>query len=171
VRVVEPESGAPRAVGGEGEIQIRGGHVTPGYYKMPEQTAALFTPDGWMRTGDLGREESPGLFRFLSRLKEVLKTGGFLVAPLEIEAVLGDHPAVAEACVVPRPDGKLGEVGVAFVQLRPGAACTADELLGLCGQRLANFKVPRQIVFVDDYPRTATGKIQRARLKERLTGA
>lgn len=171
VRVVEPESGAPRAVGGEGEIQIRGGHVTPGYYKMPEQTAALFTPDGWMRTGDLGREESPGLFRFLSRLKEVLKTGGFLVAPLEIEAVLGDHPAVAEACVVPRPDGKLGEVGVAFVQLKPGAACTAEDLLGLCATRLANFKVPRQIVFVDGYPRTATGKIQRARLRERLAGA
>jgi len=171
VRVVDPETSAPRAVGGEGEIQIQGGHVTPGYYKMPEQTEALFTADGWMRTGDLGREESPGLFRFLSRLKEVLKTGGFLVAPLEVEAVLGGHPAVAEACVVPRPDGKLGEVGVAFVQLRPGAACAAKELLDLCAARLANFKVPRQIVFVDDYPRTATGKIQRARLKERVGGA
>jgi acyl-CoA synthetase (AMP-forming)/AMP-acid ligase II len=78
---------------------------------------------------------------------------------------------VAEACVVPRPDGKLGEVGVAFVQLRPGAACAAEELLALCGARLANFKVPRQIVFVDDYPRTATGKIQRARLKERAVSA
>ncbi len=171
IRVVDPETGAPRPVGREGEIQVQGGHVTPGYYKMPEQTAALFTADGWMRTGDLGREESPGLFRFLSRLKEVLKTGGFLVAPLEVEAVLGGHPAVAEACVVPRPDGKLGEVGVAFVQLKPGAACAAEELLGLCAARLANFKVPRQIVFVDDYPRTATGKIQRARLRERVASA
>ncbi|HJV58661.1 MAG TPA: class I adenylate-forming enzyme family protein, partial [Methylomirabilota bacterium] len=142
--------------------------VTPGYYKMPEQTAALFAPDGWMRTGDLGREEAPGLFRFLSRLKEVLKTGGFLVAPLEVEAVLGGHPAVAEACVVPRSDPRWGEVGVAFVQLKPGAACGADELLALCAARLANFKVPRAIVFVDGYPRTATGKIQRARLRERL---
>ena len=171
IRVVDPETGAARPVGSAGEIQVQGGHVTPGYYKMPEQTAALFTADGWMRTGDLGREESPGLFRFLSRLKEVLKTGGFLVAPLEVEAVLGGHPAVAEACVVPRPDGNLGEVGVAFVQLRPGAACAAEELLGLCAARLANFKVPRQIVFVDDYPRTATGKIQRARLKERAVSA
>jgi fatty-acyl-CoA synthase len=171
IRVVDPETGEPRPVGGEGEIQIRGGHVTPGYYKMPEQTAALFAPDGWMRTGDLGREESPGLFRFLSRLKEVLKTGGFLVAPLEVEAVLGAHPAVAEACVVPRPDARWGEVGVAFVQLKPGAACAAAELLALCSARLASFKVPREIVFVDDYPRTATGKIQRARLRERLAGA
>ena len=169
--MVDPETGEPRPVGREGEIQVQGGHVTPGYYKMPEQTAALFTADGWMRTGDLGREESPGLFRFLSRLKEVLKTGGFLVAPLEVEAVLGGHPAVAEACVVPRPDGRLGEVGVAFVQLKPGAACAAEELLGLCAARLANFKVPRQIVFVDDYPRTATGKIQRARLRERVASA
>ena len=171
IRVVDPETGTRRSVGQEGEIQVRGGHVTSGYYKMPEQTAALFAPDGWLRTGDLGREESPGLFRFLSRLKEVLKTGGFLVAPLEVEAVLGAHPAVAEACVVPRPDARLGEVGVAFVQLRPGASGTADELLRLCATRLANFKVPREIVFVDDYPRTATGKIQRARLRERLLGA
>lgn len=170
IRVVDPETGEPRPVGREGEIQVRGGHVTPGYYKMPEQTAALFAPDGWMRTGDLGREETPGLFRFLSRLKEVLKTGGFLVAPLEVEAVLGGHSAVAEACVVPRPDPRLGEVGVAFVQLKPGAACGADELLALCAARLARFKVPRDIVFVDDYPRTATGKIQRARLRERLAG-
>jgi fatty-acyl-CoA synthase len=80
----------------------------------------------------------------------VLKTGGFLVAPLEVEAVLGGHPAVAEACVVARPDGKLGEVGVAFVQLKPGAVCAAEDLLGLCTARLASFKVPRQIVFVDD---------------------
>ena len=168
IRVVDPETLEPRSVGQPGELLIRGGHVTPGYYRMPEETAKLLLPDGWMRTGDLGREESPGLFRFLSRLKEVIKTGGFLVAPLEVEAVLATHPAVAEACVIPAPDDRLGEVGLAAVQLRPGATCTADELLALCRARLATFKVPRRVVFVDDYPRTATGKIQRARLRERV---
>ena len=166
IRIVDPDTGNPEPPGKEGEIQIRGGHVTPGYYKMPEQTAALRLPDGWMRTGDLGREESPGLFRFLSRLKEVLKTGGFLVAPLEVEAVLMTHPAVAEACVIPKPDPRLGEVGLAVVELKPGHSTTETELLELCGARLANFKVPRQVVFVEEYPRTATGKIQRAKLKE-----
>lgn len=166
IRIVDPDTGNLEPPGKEGEIQVRGGHVTPGYYKMPEQTAALRLPDGWMRTGDLGREESPGLFRFLSRLKEVLKTGGFLVAPLEVEAVLMTHPAVAEACVIPKPDPRLGEVGLAVVQLRPGHSTTERELLELCGARLANFKMPRQVVFVEEYPRTATGKIQRAKLKE-----
>jgi acyl-CoA synthetase (AMP-forming)/AMP-acid ligase II len=167
IRIVDPATGRPQPPGREGEIQVRGDHVTPGYYKMPEQTAALLLPDGWMRTGDLGREESPGLFRFLSRLKEVLKTGGFLVAPLEVEAVLTSHPAVAEACVIGRPDPRLGEVGLAVVQLRPGHSASETELLELCGRRLANFKVPRRVVFVEEYPRTATGKIQRARLTER----
>jgi len=167
VRIVDPDTGRTQPVGKEGEIHIRGAHVTPGYFKMPKETAALLLADGWMRTGDLGREESPGLFRFLSRLKEVLKTGGFLVAPLEVEAVLMTHPAVAEACVIPKPDPRLGEVGLAVVQLRPGHSTSETELLQLCGGRLANFKVPRQVVFVEEYPRTATGKIQRARLKER----
>jgi len=166
VRIVDPDTGRPQPVGKEGEIHIRGAHVTPGYFKMSEETAALLLADGWMRTGDLGREESPGLFRFLSRLKEVLKTGGFLVAPLEVEAILMTHPAVAEACVIPKPDPRLGEVGLAVVQLRPGYSTSETELLQLCSGRLANFKVPRQVVFVEEYPRTATGKIQRARLKE-----
>ena len=171
VRVVDPETGRPQPVGKEGEIQVRGGHITPGYYKMPDQTAALLLPDGWMHTGDLGREEAPGLFRFLSRLKEVLKTGGFLVAPLEVEAVLMGHPAVAEVCVIPKPDPRLGEVGVAVVQLKPGHSASEEELLRLCAGRLANFKVPRQVVFVEDYPRTATGKIQRAKLKDVWTSS
>ena len=169
--MVDPETGRPQPVGKEGEIQVRGGHITPGYYKMPDQTAALLLPDGWMHTGDLGREEAPGLFRFLSRLKEVLKTGGFLVAPLEVEAVLMGNPAVAEVCVIPKPDPRLGEVGVAVVQLKPGHSASEEELLRLCGGRLANFKVPRQVVFVEDYPRTATGKIQRAKLKDVWTSS
>jgi acyl-CoA synthetase (AMP-forming)/AMP-acid ligase II len=168
IRVVDPETLAPRPPGEPGELQIRGGHVTPGYYRMPEETAKLLLPDGWMRTGDLGREEAPGLFRFMSRLKEVIKTGGFLVAPLEVEAVLAAHPAVAEACVIPAPDPRLGEVGLAAVQLAPGASVSGEELLELCRAKLANYKVPKRVVFVDDYPRTATGKIQRGRLRERL---
>ncbi|MBI1737208.1 MAG: AMP-binding protein [Candidatus Rokubacteria bacterium] len=170
IRVVDPETGRPPPLGAPGELQIRGGHVTPGYYRMPVETAALLAPDGWMHTGDLGREEAPGLFRFLSRLKEVIKTGGFLVAPLEVEAVLGRHPAVAEACVIPVPDPRLGETGLAVVQLKPGAVATESELLDLCRARLAGYKVPKRVVFVDDYPRTATGKIQRARLKQAVGG-
>jgi fatty-acyl-CoA synthase len=170
LRVVDPASGRPQPVGTEGELQIAGGHVTPGYYGMPAETETLFVGEGWMHTGDLAREEEPGLFRFLSRLKEVIKTGGFLVAPLELEAVLATHPAVAEACVIAAPDARLGEVGVAAVQLKPGACCTEADLLDLCRARLAGFKVPRRVAFVADYPRTATGKIQRAKLRDRLLG-
>jgi fatty-acyl-CoA synthase len=170
LRVVDPASNRPQPIGTEGELQIAGGHVTPGYYRMEAETEALFAGDGWMHTGDLGREEEPGLFRFLSRLKEVIKTGGFLVAPLEVEAVLATHPSVAEACVIPAPDPRLGEIGVAAVQLKPGACCTEAELLELCRARLAGFKVPRRVAFVTDYPRTATGKIQRAKLRDRLLG-
>ena len=170
LRVVDPDSGRPQPIGTAGELQIAGGHVTPGYYGMPAETKALFAGEGWMHTGDLGREEEPGLFRFLSRLKEVIKTGGFLVAPLELEAVLATHPAVAEACVIAAPDARLGEVGVAAVQLKPGACCTEADLLELCRARLAGFKVPQRVEFVSDYPRTATGKIQRARLRDRLLG-
>jgi acyl-CoA synthetase (AMP-forming)/AMP-acid ligase II len=90
------------------------------------------------------------------------------VAPLELEAVLATHPAVAEACVIAAPDARLGEVGVAAVQLKPGARCTEAELLELCRARLAGFKVPRRVAFVADYPRTATGKIRRGALRERL---
>jgi fatty-acyl-CoA synthase len=168
LRVVDSDSGEPQPIGKAGELQIAGDHVTSGYYRMPAETEALFTGDGWMHTGDLGREEAPGLFRFLSRLKEVIKTGGFLVAPLELEAVLASHAAVAEACVIPAPDARLGEVGVAAVQLKPGASCTEAELLELCRAKLAGFKVPRRVQFVADYPRTATGKIQRAKLRDRL---
>lgn len=168
IRVVDPDSGRPQPVGKEGELQVKGNHVTPGYYRMPAETAALLLPDGWMRTGDLGREEAPGLFRFLSRMKEVIKTGGFMVSPLEVEAVLTRHPAVAEACVISMPDARLGEVGLAAIELKPATTCTEAELLDLCRSRLASFKVPRRIVFVTDYPRTATGKIQRVQLKERL---
>jgi acyl-CoA synthetase (AMP-forming)/AMP-acid ligase II len=168
IRVVDPDTGRPQPLGTAGELQIAGGHVTPGYYRMPAETEALFAGEGWMHTGDLGREEEPGRFRFLSRLKEVIKTGGFLVAPLELEAVLATHPAVAEACVIAAPDARLGEVGVAAVQPRPGARCTEAELLELCRARLAGFKVPRRVAFVADYPRTATGKIRRGALRERL---
>jgi len=168
IRVVDPDTGRPQPLGTAGELQIAGGHVTPGYYRMPAETEALFAGEGWMHTGDLGREEEPGRFRFLSRLKEVIKTGGFLVAPLELEAVLATHPAVAEACVIAAPDARLGEIGVAAVQLKPGARCTEAELLELCRARLAGFKVPRRVAFVADYPRTATGKIRRAALRERL---
>lgn len=162
-KVTDPD-GRKVLPGQVGELRIKGPGVLKGYWRDDEATREAVTGDGWLRTGDLVRS---GPFRtvvFHGRAKAVIKSGGYSVYPLEVEADLEEHPDVLEAAVVGMPDDKLGEVPVAAVRLRPGATLTADDLLVWAGVRMAQYKVPRKVVVVVDLPRTGTRKLQRDRL-------
>jgi long-chain acyl-CoA synthetase len=135
-----------------------------GYLDSPEETRAVFD-DGWFRTGDLARVTGDGYVSIVGRQRERIKRGGYSVFPAEVEAVVLAHPAVAEAAAVGMPDPTLGEEIAAFVTLRPGAATDADELIAWCRARLAAYKYPRRVVIVPELPKSATGKILRARLR------
>jgi fatty-acyl-CoA synthase len=151
VRVVDPESGADCRVGEEGEIAVRGPTVTKGYYNDPEATAAALR-GGWFHSGDLGVRTDEGFVFYVGRLKDMLKVGGFNVAPQEIETFLRTHDDIADVAVTGAPDTRLGEVPVVFVQLRSGARVSADALIAWCRENLANFKVPRAVYFVPELP-------------------
>jgi fatty-acyl-CoA synthase len=169
IRVVEPATGRPLPVGEVGEFRVKG-HLTAGYYRDPEQTRLAFDAEGYFVTGDLGLVGADGRVRFRGRLKELIKTSGANVAPLEVEAILMTHPAVKQAYVVGVPDRDRGEVGVAAVELNEGATASEDVLRAFCRERLASYKVPARIVFrtAEQFPRTATGKVQKPRLREEL---
>lgn len=158
------ESGALVAPGIVGEICVRGPCVMKGYYKQPEETARTIV-EGWLHTGDLGHVDAEGFFYIVDRKKDLVIRGGQNVYPAEVEAVLYEHPAVAEAAVVGRPDDVLGEVPTAFVALKPSAVAKADELIAFCRERLASFKVPVALEILSDLPKGATGKILRRVLK------
>jgi acyl-CoA synthetase (AMP-forming)/AMP-acid ligase II len=168
VRVVDPETGTDRGVGEEGEIVVRGPTVMKGYYNDPEATATAFR-GGWFHSGDLGVRTEEGFIFYVGRLKDMLKVGGFNVAPQEIESFLSMHPEVDDVAVTSAPDARLGEVAVAFVQLKRGSHVSAETLIAACRDNLANFKVPREIYFVDALPyHTAAhgAKLQRHVLRE-----
>ena len=167
VRIVDVETGGALPDGEEGEIQVRSPGLFGGYANDPEKTAAAFDPDGWYRTGDRGALDATGRLRFLGRLKDMLKVGGENVAPAELEAVLMTHPAVQLVAVVGVPDSRLDEVPAAFVELRPGAEASADELIAFLMGRLARFKLPRHVRFVTDWPMSAT-KVQKDVLRRGL---
>ncbi len=159
------ENGAMVAPGEVGEIWVRSEKVMAGYWRNPDQTADALV-DGWLRTGDLGRIDGDGYLYIVGRSKDMLISGGVNIYPSEIETVLYDHPAVAEAAVVGRPDPEWGERPVAFVELRPEESL--DGLLDWCRQRLAKIKVPDEFIAVDSFPRTVTGKIRKVELREHL---
>jgi len=170
LRVVDMEDRERVLAPGErGLIQFRGFNTLSGYWKSPEKTAESISADGWVMMGDLGVLDAEGRVLFLGRVKETLKVGGENVAPQEIEAQLSTHPAVKLVQVVGIPDERLVEVAAAFVELLPGAQATEEELIDHCRGRIASFKVPRVIRFIDDedWPMSAT-KIQRFRLRDRL---
>ena len=136
-----------------------------GYYEKPEATAAAIDADGWLHTGDMGLLRADGHLRFMGRYKDMLKIGGENVDPMEVEAFLMAHPAVNLVAVVGFPDARLSEVGVAFVRLEPGQTLTEDDVLAHCRGRIASFKIPRRVIFVDDFPMTSSGKIQKVKLR------
>ena len=167
-RVADPGSGADLPPGMAGELLLRGPQVTPGYYDKPEETRAAIDPDGWLHTGDLAVRDEAGHVFFRGRLKETLRIGHQMVAPAEIETFLATHPAIGQAFVVGVPDPRLGEVPVAYVIPRPGAAPTEAEVLAHCRGRLATYKVPRHVFVVPDVARTPGphgDKVQRAELR------
>ena len=151
VRVVDPGTGAERHVGEEGEIVVRGPTVMKGYYDDPEATATAFR-SGWFHSGDIGVRTEDGFIFYVGRLKDMLKVGGFNVAPQEIETFLRTHDAIADVAVTGASDARLGEVPIAFVQLKPGASTNAAALIAWCRENLANFKVPRAVYFVGELP-------------------
>jgi fatty-acyl-CoA synthase len=161
VRIVDAD-GNDVADGETGEIWMRGPGLTPGYWKKPAETAKAFTPDGWLKSGDIGRRDGDGCYYVAGRIKEMYISGGENVYPAEIENVLARHPAVLESAIVGVPDEKWGEVGHAFVMLRGDAApINASEVIQFCRANLAGYKTPRHVTFVDDFPRTAAGKIRK----------
>jgi fatty-acyl-CoA synthase len=160
--------GTPAESGEVGELQIRGPHVSAGYWRNDEATNAAFIDGGWFRTGDLARVDAEGNHFIAGREKEMFISGGVNVYPAEIEAELAQHPMLADAAVVPAADETWGEVGVAFVVRSEGAAVTEEDLTSYLSARLARYKIPKRYVFVDLLPRTAYGKVVRAELRERL---
>jgi long-chain acyl-CoA synthetase len=147
-----------------GEVCVRGDNVMLGYYRMPEETARVLR-DGWLHTGDMGRLDADGFLYIVERKKDLIIRGGFNIYPREVEEVLYAHGAVAEAAVVGRPDPLMGEEAVAFVVLRSGQSVTAEALIAFCQERLARFKCPREIRFVDSLPKSPVGKILRKDLR------
>jgi oxalate---CoA ligase len=161
------EAGALLAPGKLGEVVIRGRNVTAGYENNPEANAKAFT-NGWFRTGDQGRLDQNGYLWLTGRLKELINRGGEKIGPLEIDAVLMKHPSVAQAVAFGIPHRMVGEEVAAAVVLRPGQTAKAHELRDFAAAHLAHFKVPRKIIFVDEIPKGATGKLQRAGLAQKL---
>ena len=169
IRAVDPATDRPLPPNEVGELRVKG-WVTPGYYRDAEQTRVAFDADGFFKTGDLGAIGDDGRVRFRGRFKEMIKTGGINVAPLEVEAVLLSHPAVKQAYVVGLADRGKGEIAAAAIELHAGATASIETLTAFCRERLASYKVPARIVFrkADEFPRTATGKVQKPRLREEL---
>ena len=153
-----------------GEIVIRGHNVMKGYFNRPEATAEVMR-SGWFHSGDMGYVDDDGYFFIVDRKKELIIRGGFNVYPREIEEVLFAHPAVAAAAVIGVPDERLGEEVKAVVQLKAGVSATADELIDYCKERVAAYKYPRSVQFVDQLPMGPTGKILKRELKAQLEAA
>jgi fatty-acyl-CoA synthase len=163
------EHGRSLGAGEPGEVVLRGPKVFAGYWRDPEATATAFA-GGWFHTGDVGVRDNDGYLWIVDRLKDMILSGGENIAGSEVERVLYEHPAVLETAVVGRSDEKWGEVPVAFVTLRPDSSATADELIDHCRARLAKFKVPKAITFVDALPRNPSGKILKRDLRARGPG-
>lgn len=167
VKILDMETGEECGVDEKGDICIRGPGMLTGYYKDPEKTAASIDKDGWLHTGDLGSFDAAGQIMFHGRTKDMLKVGGENVAAAEIESVLNAHPAVELAQIVGAPDARYEEVAAAFVKLKSGATTSEQELIAHCNGKLARFKIPRYVRFVDDWP-MSTSKIQKYKLKAKI---
>ncbi len=156
--------------GGIGELAIRGPQVMKGYWNKPEETANVLH-DGWLLTGDIARMDEDGYFYIVDRKKDMILCSGYNVYPREVEEVLYEHPAVQEAAAIGIPDAYRGESVKAYIVLKPGTTATAEEIIAFCKGKLAPFKVPRQVAFEKELPKTMVGKVLRRELKERELAA
>jgi fatty-acyl-CoA synthase len=166
VKVVEPETGACVERGEPGELCTRGYSVMLGYWDEPEKTAEAIDRAGWMHTGDLATMDEDGYVRIVGRSKDMIIRGGENVYPREVEEFLYTHDAIADVQVVGLPDERFGEEVAAFVIVREGADLDAEEVRAFCQGRIAHYKVPRHVIFVDEFPMTVTGKIQKFKLRD-----
>jgi len=166
VRIVNQENDQRLPDGEIGEVQLRGPNIFKGYWKQPEKTAESFTADGWFRTGDLGFLETDGYITLCGRSKDLIISGGLNIYPPEVERVLAEHPAVAACAVIGCPDREWGERVTAAVVLNRGESVSGQDLIAFCRERLAAYKSPKSIVFREDLPRNAMGKVQKAELRK-----
>ncbi|TDE56306.1 long-chain-fatty-acid--CoA ligase [Nonomuraea mesophila] len=164
VRVVRPD-GTDAAAGQPGEVLVQGPNVTPGYWRNPEASAAAFSGDGWFRSGDVAVLDDDGHLYVVDRVKDMYISGGENVYPAEVEAVIFEHPGVAEVAVLGVPDAEWGEAGRAFVVPRAGASVTAGELRDFLLPRLAKYKIPRYVDITGELPKTGSGKIHKPALR------
>ena len=165
VKIIDPITGLSQPPDELGEICVRGYQVMQGYYKKPDETAKAIDADGWLHSGDVGFLRADGCLRFLGRYKDMLKVGGENVDPMEIEAFLMEDPRVNHAAVVVVPDPRLAEVPVAFVIREADTHVSEQEVIDICRGRIASFKIPRRVYFVDQFPLTGSGKIQKYLLR------
>ncbi|MCP3905855.1 MAG: AMP-binding protein [Planctomycetes bacterium] len=169
LKVVDPDTGAIVPRGVPGEICFRGYHVMRGYYRQDDMTREVIDEAGWLHSGDVGVLDDDGALRITGRIKDMIIRGGENVYPAELESLYHQHPLIAQVAVFGIPDERLGEEVAAWIKLQPGAAISVDELKQFARDRLAHYKVPRTIWFVDDFPMTVTGKIQKFRVREIAT--
>ncbi|MGB6066170.1 MAG: AMP-binding protein [Desulfomonilaceae bacterium] len=163
---VRGTDGVDVPIGEIGEILIKGDCVIPRYFRMPQETVDTFGEEGWLRTGDMGYLDENGYITLMGRLKEMYVQGGFNVYPVEVENLIAKHPKVAMVAGIGVPDAVLGEIGRFYIVPKPGTTMSERELLEYCRSSLADYKVPRQVVFVDSLPLTPVGKIMKSKLKE-----
>jgi long-chain acyl-CoA synthetase len=169
LRIVDPATGRDRGAGEVGEVWLRVPNVMAGYFNRPAETSAAVTPDGWLRTGDGGFLDGDGYLFLTDRVKDMIVSGGENVYPIEVEEVLSRHPGVRDVTVIGVPDERWGEAVKALVIPAAGAAPEPVELVAFARERLAGYKLPRSIEYVDDFPRTPTGKVRKRELRERYT--
>jgi fatty-acyl-CoA synthase len=166
VKIVAPGSADPLPPGESGELMVRGHGNMKGYYNKAKETAAALTPDGWLHTGDVAMQTPDGYYRITGRIKDLIIRGGENIYPREIEEFLLSHPAILDVQVVGLPDERTGEEVAAWIRTRPGETLTEDEVRAYCQDRIAHYKIPRYVAFVDEYPITVTGKVQKFKLRE-----
>ncbi len=171
VKIVEPSTGKEVEPGVQGELCTRGYHVMKGYYQMPEATEKAIDRDGWLHTGDLAIMDENGYCKITGRIKDMIIRGGENIYPREIEEFLYTHPKIKDVQVVGVPSRKYGEEVAAFVQIKEGETATDEELKEYCKDKIAFHKIPAFFMFVEDYPTTASGKIQKYKLREQATKA
>ena len=171
VTIADSNTGKELPPGETGELITRGYHVMKGYYKMPEKTREVIDDDGWLYTGDLAVMDEEGNFRIVGRLKDMIIRGGENIYPREIEEFLYTHPKIKDAQVVGVPSQKYGEEVAAFIQLRDGIDAEEEEIRDFCREQIAYYKIPEYVCFVEEFPSTASGKIQKYRLRESFFSA
>ncbi len=167
VKIVAPWNNQTLEAGEQGELCTRGYLVMKGYDGEPEATARAIDEEGWLHTGDLATMRPDGCFHITGRLKEMIIRGGENIYPREIEEFLHGHPKIADVYVVGLPDEKLGETVLAWIKLKSGASLSEEEVRAYCRGKIAHFKIPQYVRFVDAFPMTVTGKIQKFRIREK----